>query len=410
MWFRLRLDIGYGELARAGLCALTARDGGAATAELELRWKGPHPVMSTLSVRSGFDLLLSALDLPQGSVVLMSALTIPDMVEVVRAHGLEPVALDVDPCTARVDEGALLATLCPRTRVVLVAHMFGDVAPLEGLVRALRGATRGSGERQVLLVEDCAQAFAGLDGYAGHPAADVSMFSFGLIKTATALGGALIGVRDPELLRRMGELQDEWPVQARSDYLRRVFAAASIRFVTGRRAYDFFTVLARALGRDLEQLLVSSSRSFGGAALLERIRRRPSAGLSVFLARRLGQGDPRSHERRRQSGEQLAALLELDELEQAPGHAHGRWIFPVLVDRPVELKQHLRGEGFDSTAGHSLAVVPEGHSGRNAGAVAFLERVLFVPAYAAMPARELERQAREVRAWRAREPGAGCAK
>jgi len=41
-----------------------------------------------------------------------------------------------------------------------------------------------------LLVEDCAQAFAGTQYY-GYPQADVSLFSFGAIKSCTALGGAV---------------------------------------------------------------------------------------------------------------------------------------------------------------------------------------------------------------------------
>ena len=56
---------------------------------------GPHAggALACLSVRSGFDLLLAALDLPPKSEVLITALTIPDMVRIIKDHDLVPVPL-----------------------------------------------------------------------------------------------------------------------------------------------------------------------------------------------------------------------------------------------------------------------------------------------------------------------------
>ncbi|HEY8798251.1 MAG TPA: DegT/DnrJ/EryC1/StrS family aminotransferase, partial [Candidatus Dormibacteraeota bacterium] len=48
------------------------------------------------SVRSGFHLLLDALDLAAGDEVLVSAITHPDMVRVIEAHGLVAVPVDLD--------------------------------------------------------------------------------------------------------------------------------------------------------------------------------------------------------------------------------------------------------------------------------------------------------------------------
>ena len=49
-----------------------------------------------LSVRSGWDLLLHVLAWPAGSEVIVSAITHPDMIRILRAHGLVPVPVDVD--------------------------------------------------------------------------------------------------------------------------------------------------------------------------------------------------------------------------------------------------------------------------------------------------------------------------
>ncbi|GMF56664.1 unnamed protein product [Phytophthora fragariaefolia] len=56
---------------------------------------------------TGFDLLLQTLKLPAGSEVLCSAITIPDMIYVLRYHGLVPVPVDLDPETLAVDMEAL---------------------------------------------------------------------------------------------------------------------------------------------------------------------------------------------------------------------------------------------------------------------------------------------------------------
>ena len=139
-------------------------------------------------MRTGFDLWLQSLALPPGSEVLVSAITIRDMVRIIEAHGLVPVPVDVNPEDLSVNVESLRRAVSPRTRAILVAHLFGTRPPLEPILEIAR-------QHNLLVAEDCAQAFAGRH-FTGHPEADISMFSFGSIKTATALGGAIVRVRD----------------------------------------------------------------------------------------------------------------------------------------------------------------------------------------------------------------------
>lgn len=60
---------------------------------------------------TGFDLLLQTLKLPAGSEVLCSAVTIPDMIYLLRHHGLVPVPVDLDPQTLAVDVCQLRAAV-----------------------------------------------------------------------------------------------------------------------------------------------------------------------------------------------------------------------------------------------------------------------------------------------------------
>ncbi|MEX5719529.1 DegT/DnrJ/EryC1/StrS family aminotransferase [Geodermatophilus maliterrae] len=102
--------------------------------------------------------------------------------------GLVPRFADVDPSTLLLTAATLEPALTPRTRAVVVTHLYGRLAD----VRALRELCRAAG---VALVEDCAQAAgaAGEDGPAGS-LADVAAFSFFPTKNLGALGdgGAVV--------------------------------------------------------------------------------------------------------------------------------------------------------------------------------------------------------------------------
>src|SRR5204862_6334528 len=96
MWPRKQLDIGWCDLAFGLLQVVSARSRPTELAVVGDDWLPAEEAILTLSVRSGLDLLLTALELPSDSEVIVSAVTIPDMVRIVEHHRLVPVPLDVD--------------------------------------------------------------------------------------------------------------------------------------------------------------------------------------------------------------------------------------------------------------------------------------------------------------------------
>src|SRR5215207_2374437 len=76
------------------------------------------------------------------------------MVRIISEHGLRAVPVDIDPETLAPLPCMLQAALTPRTRIVLVAHLFGGRMDLGVVAKFAR-------ERGLFLVEDCAQAFQG---------------------------------------------------------------------------------------------------------------------------------------------------------------------------------------------------------------------------------------------------------
>ncbi|MEZ4423179.1 MAG: DegT/DnrJ/EryC1/StrS family aminotransferase [Gemmatimonadota bacterium] len=373
---RGRLDIGWSDLAHA--VAVGPRPGPRPELARRLRTHLPDPprTLVTLSVRSGFDLLLHALALPRGSEVLLSALTIRDMARIVTAHGLVPVPVDLDMDRLALDPEALQRATGPRARVLVVAHLFGSRMPL-GRVREFCTA------RGLLLVEDCAQSFTGLDT-TGDPRSDVVMMSFGLIKTHTCLGGAVLVVRSPDLRERMRRIQHAWPLQPDREVRVRALRAAGVQALLTPACYGSVVGLAGLLGWNHDARLSNSLRGFPGAGFFERIRRRPSGALLALMAHRFERFDPA---RLRRRADAASALLQRIPHLSVPGRSasdHTHWLVPVCVPEPEVRMRALWRDGFDATRGAtSLAPVPSppgfGHV-RTPNVSRCMGEILFLPA------------------------------
>jgi dTDP-4-amino-4,6-dideoxygalactose transaminase len=394
MWVRKRLDIRWSDLGSGLRDCLTRWNREALADDLEDLWSAASDAFACLSVRTGFDLWLSALQLPPGSEVLVSAITIRDMVRIIEAHGLVPVPVDLDPDDLSVDRESLERAITPRTRAILVAHLFGTRQPLEPILEVAQ-------QHGLFVAEDCAQAFAGRH-YTGHPQADVTMFSFGPIKTDTALGGALLCVRDADVLARMRQMQAAYPAQLRGSFAKRILKYSAMKLMSYSIPFGALVGLMRLLGRDPDQFVTGLTRGFPGPQLLPLIRRQPSAPLLALMHRRIAFFNRRALARRTQRGLRLMSLL--GGAVPSPGASaktHSYWVFPVLHDDPSRLIRRLLNAGFDASRAHSLFVVPppaDRADLRATMAEAMLPLIVHLPCYGEMPDFELRHLADEVRA------------
>jgi len=392
MWVRKRLDIGFRDLAFGMLHSVVPASRAALQRRLEADWSRWGDCLACLSVRTGLDLLLAALELPPKSEILMSAMTIPDMARIVEHHGLLPVPVDLDPDTLGPNLASLRRAVTPASRAIVVAHLCGgrvSMAPI--LAEARQHALR--------VIEDCAQAFDGR-GYTGDPDADASLFSFGPIKTATALGGAMLRVRDPDVLDRMRARQGQYPLQTRRSYLCRLLKYTAFRALCRPGPYGMLVRAWRALGQDHDRLVNGSVRGFPGPDFFARIRQQPCVPLLGMLLRRLRTYDPRRLERRAAKGDLLTGLLAPRVL--CAGRAatpHNSWVFPILVENPGEVIGALRDAGFDATQGHSMCVIPppaeRPESAANVAAE-ILRSIVYLPIYPEMPDEAFRRLAESV--------------
>jgi perosamine synthetase len=393
MWPRKQLDIDWADFAyglRRTIFGAAARHGANI---LPAGWIPAGETLVSLSVRSGWDLLLSALRLPPGSEIIMSAVTIPDMARIVEHHCLVPVPVDVDAQRLEPNMSYLEQAISPRTRAILVAHLFGsriNMVPLVDLAQ----------QHQLLVIEDCAQAFVGR-GYSGHPDSDCSMFSFGPIKTATALGGAVLRIRDPILRDRMALLQYEYPLQSKRAYLARLVKYSSIRLLSKRLAYGALVRGYRALRVDYDESFSNAAHSFGESNFFDRIRRRPSGSLLNLLERRLRKFEARGLarlEHRAERGKRLARQLPHGTVVGAENASHTYWALPVRVANQQEVLTALRAAGFDATARSSLVAVCDSNiASADRRRAAWLDDTVFLPNGDDMPDREWQRMSEVLR-------------
>jgi perosamine synthetase len=398
---RKQLDIDWLDLIAALRFCLSKLDRSQLERELDQAWKTPNSTaaedttsrdlnfpatLATLSVRSGFDATLTSLDWPPGSEVLVSAITIRDMPRILTAHGLRVIPVDLDMSSLSVSVETLRNAVTPQTRGILVAHLFGARMPMQPIVDFAR-------KHGLFVFEDCAQAFTGT-GDIRHPESDVRMFSFGPIKTATALGGAVLSFRDSSLRDRIRAVHASWPIQRRFEFMRRVARFAMIKAVSFRSMFTLFAGICRWLGRSHDDLLTRGVRGFAEGDLLARIRRQPSGPLLSLLSLRLKQNHGSRIERRRRLARELDALLpDVDR----PGRAavdHSFWVYPIHYAHPDELVQHLWRRGFDATRGaSSMGIVESSNRSQQSPQMASesIQRVLYLPFDPAMTRADLER-------------------
>ena len=349
-------------------------------------WGSESLNLPSLSVRSGFDSLLTALNLEEGSEIIVSAITIKDMGRILADHGLVPVPVDIDMVRLDLDLDGMAAAITSKTRAILVAHLFGSLMRMDDIIAFAK-------KHKLLVVEDCAQAFMG-SIYRGHPGSDVCMLSFGPIKTATALGGAILTFRNESLFDSVRKVQGQWPRQKAWEFQKRAVKFAFILILTHPVIFGILNRVLQLLGIDHEKAVNGLARGFQGAGFFQKIRHRPALPLLSLLARRISTYSNEQIRARQRCGARVAGLLPVESVPGRDALQHTYWVFPYLSDRPEALMHYLWAQGFDATRGQSSMGLIEPVNGRREEvqkAQRGFEKLLYLPVYPELQQEELDR-------------------
>ncbi|MFJ8958959.1 DegT/DnrJ/EryC1/StrS family aminotransferase [Lentzea sp. NPDC102401] len=159
-----------------------------------------------VAVNSGTDALvlaLHALDVGAGDEVITVANTFHATVLAIARTGARPVLVDCTDTDYLMDVELIKAAITPRTKGIVVVHMFGEVLDMTRIAAL-------ADEHGLVLVEDCAQAVgARWSGRSVGTFGDIGCFSFHPSKNLAAAGDAGAAVTgSPELAARLRRLRN----------------------------------------------------------------------------------------------------------------------------------------------------------------------------------------------------------
>ena len=246
---RLKLDIAFRRVLGAAL-----RPNRPAPAIDAYRGAFPQgALVPALSVRTLFDAALTALGARPGEAIVMSAATIENMAEIARSHGLDIHAVDIDPDTLQPPPGALLeAQARAGARIAVVSRLFG-----EGEAIADAAALTASG---CVLIEDCAQSFPPFS-LVEEAGLVVKLFSFGPIKRATALGGALAVTPDISTAKAVAQRLETYPALSANWYRNRALKYLALKTLSLAPVYAALVRGLELSGRDPDTVIGAAETS-----------------------------------------------------------------------------------------------------------------------------------------------------
>jgi dTDP-4-amino-4,6-dideoxygalactose transaminase len=197
----------HGDLTRAlhEVIDSSAFIGGPHVERFEHAWAQRCGRRHGVGVANGTDaiaLALRALGIGPGDEVVVPANTFVATAEAVLHVGARPRFVDVDARTLLMTPSHLAAAITPATAAVVVVHLFGQVAEMDGVLDVARRAG-------LAVIEDAAQAHdATRDGRPAGSFGDAAAFSFYPGKNLGALGDAGMVVTDDasvaEQIRSLG--------------------------------------------------------------------------------------------------------------------------------------------------------------------------------------------------------------
>jgi len=150
-----------------------------------------------LGVGSGTEavhLALKACGIGLGDEVITVSHTAVATVSAIEQAGATPVLVDIEPETFTIDPQAFEKSITPKTKAVVVVHLYGQSANLHAILEI-------SKKHKLRVIEDCAQAHgAKLGGKRLGSFGDMACFSFYPTKNLGALGdGGMVVTNDAEL-------------------------------------------------------------------------------------------------------------------------------------------------------------------------------------------------------------------
>lgn len=174
--------------------------GGPEVQAFEKTWASICGVKHGISVNSctsGLYAAVGAAGVQPGDEVIVSPYTMAASATAALVFNGIPVFADIDPRTYCLSADTIRARLTPRTKAIIVVHIFGQCADMDSIMELAR-------EHNLVVIEDCAQApFA---TYKGRPAGSLGhmgVFSLNYHKHIHTGEGGMVTTNDDRYAERV---------------------------------------------------------------------------------------------------------------------------------------------------------------------------------------------------------------
>ncbi|GMV40519.1 MAG: aminotransferase [Myxococcales bacterium] len=256
---------------------------------LEREFAAHFGVAEAYGVTSGtaaVHVAVAAVDPEPGDEIITTPITDMGALTPILMQNAIPVFADVDPMTLNVTPDSIAARITSRTKAIIVTHLFGAAADMDGIMAVAR-------ERGIPVIEDSAQAYE--TWYKGRlcgTIGDIGCFSFQQTKHMTTGEGGMVVTNNPTLGRFSRLFRDKsWPYG--EELMDHLYLGINYRMPE----------LVGAVGR----------------AQLRRVK-------SVVARRQAAAA---------RFNDAIRSLPGLTVAEPRPGDTHSYWKYPLMVDANV---------------------------------------------------------------------------
>ena len=320
------------------------------------------------SVRSLFDLYLCTKNYPsQSEVIVFPPISVPGMLHVAKYHNLHIVPVDIGESQWWNLKG-IQEAVNEKTVAIMIVHPFGRLATSNEQLEQIRLLADA---HNIEVWEDCAECFTGLgkDCYLGSPLADVRFFSFGMIKTATALGGGIAIFRKNNMAKQIQRLQETMcKRQDTFEFAKRIILSLILNFIASSPIrVGFLERICSTFGLNYDKIITYTIRGFQLPQITNhekkhqilqsyiqgQVRKKPSSVLLSLLHRRLKDSIvitasvPPKLKRCQSLESTLREKVPQVLLSNPPKYFNTYWAFPIFCKDRSFVSSQLKRRGFD---------------------------------------------------------------
>lgn len=174
--------------------------GGPTVQSFEREWAEYFDASFAITMNSATSCLyaaVGALEIGPGDEVITTPYTMSATASGILVYCGVPVFADIDPDVFALDPTSVEAKITPRTKAIIVTHLFGHPADMDGILSIAR-------RHHLRVIEDSAQApGAHYKGKKVGTIGDIGVFSLNCHKTIQTGEGGVCVTENPELAKRL---------------------------------------------------------------------------------------------------------------------------------------------------------------------------------------------------------------